>query len=67
MRVQGGVEIDGRMLSITHAVDRSTATNLASENLKKKEKIKEDKRNLYLLNEGVFCVRVCVCDVISSE
>lgn len=44
-----GVTLDGRVLNIALAVDRERATTLLEKN---KEKAKEDKRNLYLANEG---------------
>ncbi|KAJ1890501.1 RNA recognition motif-containing protein [Kickxella alabastrina] len=43
--------LDGRMLSVTKAVDRNTAHGLATEGLEKRNG--KDKRNAYLLKEGV--------------
>ncbi|KAJ1672479.1 RNA recognition motif-containing protein, partial [Spiromyces aspiralis] len=42
--------LDGRLLVVSRAVDRNKAAELAKENIKKRQK---DKRNLYLLREGV--------------
>ncbi|KAJ2797411.1 RNA recognition motif-containing protein, partial [Coemansia guatemalensis] len=43
--------LDGRMLSVVKAVDRSSADNLAAEGMQKRKG--KDKRNAYLLKEGV--------------
>ena len=45
-----GIIVDGRMLNITVAVERNEASKLSDSNKKKKE----DKRHLYLSNEGNF-------------
>lgn len=48
----------GRILSITPAVDRDSASNLAARNMEKRQEAlgkspgERDKRNLFLLNEG---------------
>ncbi|KAI8320595.1 RNA-binding domain-containing protein, partial [Martensiomyces pterosporus] len=44
--------LDGRLLSVSKAVDRNTATDLATEGLQKRKS--KDKRNLYLLKEGII-------------
>ncbi|XP_052088587.1 RNA-binding protein 28-like [Mytilus californianus] len=46
----GGIIVDGRKLLIAKAVSRQKATELA----KKEEKVKEDKRNLHLVREGLI-------------
>lgn len=49
---------EGRILSVTSAVDRSSALRLAEKNMERKKEAlgkspaDKDKRNLYLLNEG---------------
>ena len=44
-----GITLDGRVLNIALAVDRESASTLQEKN---KEKSNQDKRNLYLANEG---------------
>ncbi|KAJ1949026.1 RNA recognition motif-containing protein, partial [Linderina macrospora] len=44
--------LDGRMLSVAKAVDRSTANTLTTEGIKQRQS--KDKRNTYLLKEGVI-------------
>ena len=50
--MQGGSQLDGRLLDICLAVDRSAAGALAQSKKDTKKPKKIDKRNLFLLREG---------------
>lgn len=49
---QGPIELDGRTLDIVRAVDRNEAAKAAA--AKKGRGEKDDKRNLYLMREGML-------------
>lgn len=50
----GKYTMDGRVLAITRAVDRSEATRLTAEGAASRFKRDKDKRRLYLLSEGTI-------------
>lgn len=50
----GRYTMDGRVLQITRAVDKSEANRLTSEGLAHRNKRDNDKRRLYLLSEGTI-------------
>lgn len=50
---EGGVELAGRSLNISMAVDRAQAKVLETQNKEKDEK--KDARNLWLAKEGCMC------------
>ncbi|KAA8903655.1 hypothetical protein FN846DRAFT_953717 [Sphaerosporella brunnea] len=50
----GNYTLDGRILSLSCAVDRSEAEKLASTSAARREKSSADKRRLFLLNEGMI-------------
>ena len=50
----GKFTLDGRILSLSRAVDRNEAEKLTSVSAKAREKQNNDKRRLYLVNEGMI-------------
>ncbi|KAI5851924.1 RNA recognition domain-containing protein-containing protein [Tricharina praecox] len=50
----GKYTLDGRILALSRAVDRNQADELASSAAKNREKTNNDKRRLYLINEGMI-------------
>ena len=50
----GQYTLDGRVLQISRAVDKTEATRLTDEGLASRHKRNEDKRRLYLLSEGTI-------------
>ncbi|KAF2427793.1 RNA-binding domain-containing protein [Tothia fuscella] len=50
----GDYTLDGRVLQITHAVDKNEATRLTNEGTAQRSTRDRDKRRLYLLSEGTI-------------
>jgi nucleolar protein 4 len=50
----GKYTLDGRVLSVSRAVDRNEAERLTTASSKEREKANTDKRRLFLLNEGTI-------------
>jgi nucleolar protein 4 len=50
----GKYTLDGRILSLSRAVERNEADKLASTSAARREKTSADKRRLFLLNEGMI-------------
>jgi nucleolar protein 4 len=51
---EGLYTLDGRILALSRAVEKSRAEELTSTNAKEREKGNNDKRRLYLVNEGAI-------------
>ncbi|KAF9787823.1 hypothetical protein BJ322DRAFT_1105870 [Thelephora terrestris] len=60
-----GLVLNGRTLDVVRAVTRDEATKLKEEGERKREKA--DKRNAYLLREGVIMANSPVADLIPAE
>lgn len=61
----GQYTLDGRVLQISRAVDRSEASRLTQEGVAHRRKSNEDKRRLYLLSEGTISSKSKLWDKLS--
>ena len=63
----GQYTIDGRVLQLSRAVDKSEATRLTEESASHRRKRNEDKRRLYLLSEGTISSNSKLWDQLSPS
>lgn len=57
--------LDGRLLSVTLAVNKNTAKEFEENSAKRREK--EDKRNVYLMTEGGMFLTFVMCPRVPSR
>lgn len=63
----GKYTMDGRVLQVSQALDKSSADRLTQEGAAHRNKSKEDKRRLYLLSEGTISTRSPLYEKLSPS